>query len=65
MLTNKLVAKETNGSEDPKKRIITPLMGKISCTFIIPRAFTKGGIIDEPGQVIVEKVEDGLLIRKL
>lgn len=43
----------------------TWLAGSHSCTLIIPKDFAKEYGLDRPSHVIIEKLRDGLLIRKL
>jgi hypothetical protein len=49
-----------------KKEIIkTWLAGNCSCTLVIPKDFAKEYGLDKPSHVIIEKVPEGLLIKKL
>jgi len=54
-------------SENTKSKEIvrTWLTGKSSCTLVIPKEFAKDLGLDQPSHVVVEKLGDGLLIRKL
>jgi len=45
--------------------IRTWITGKSSCTLVIPKEFAKDLGLDQPSHVIVEKLGDGLLIKKL
>jgi len=53
---------EINGN---KQIVRTWLTGKSSCTLVIPKEFAKEYGLDEPSHVIVEKLDEGLLIKKL
>jgi hypothetical protein len=65
-MSSHIVTKDDKDRQRQKKEIIkTWLTGKCSCTLIIPRSLAKECDMDEPGHVIVEKVENGILIRKL
>lgn len=52
-------------SVDCKEITKTWLSGKRSCTLVIPKTLAKACGIDKPSHVIIEKQQDGLLIRKL
>ena len=54
----------TNLTEN-KEIVRIYLTGNCSATLVIPREFAKYYGLDKPSHVIIEKREDGLLIRKL
>lgn len=54
-----------NESVDCKEITKTWLSGNRSCTLVIPKTLAKACGIDKPSHVIIEKQQDGLLIRKL
>ncbi len=39
--------------------------GKSSCTIVIPKRFAEQLGLDKPSHVLIEKVLDGLLVKKL
>jgi len=39
--------------------------GKTSCTIVIPKRFAEQLGIDKPSHVLIERVQDGLLVKKL
>jgi len=39
--------------------------GKSSCTIVIPKRFAERLGLDKPSHVLIEKVSDGLLVKKL
>jgi len=39
--------------------------GKSSCTIVIPKRFAEQMGIDKPSHVLIERVADGLLVKKL
>ena len=43
----------------------TWLAGSHSCTLVIPKDFAKELGLDKPSHVIIEKTNEGLLIKKL
>ena len=53
---------ENNNS---KQIIRTWITGKSSCTLVIPKEFATEYGLDNPSHVIIEKREDGMLIKKL
>ncbi len=53
---------DTNVNKEITK---TWISGQNSCTLIIPRSVAKEYGLDSPSHVIVEKTEEGILIRKL
>ena len=59
----------TDNREKPdmtdKEIIRTWLAGHSSCTLVIPKEFAKQYGLDKPSHVIVEKKNEGILIRKL
>ena len=53
-------------SENNSKRIVrTWITGKCSCTLVIPKEFAREYGLDQPSHVVVEKQDEGLLIKKL
>jgi hypothetical protein len=50
---------------DQKEITRTWLAGQKSCTLIIPKDFAKEYGLDRPAHVVLEKKEDGILIKKL
>jgi antitoxin component of MazEF toxin-antitoxin module len=48
-----------------KEIIRTWLAGHSSCTLVIPKEFAKQYGLDKPSHVIIEKKNEGILIRKL
>ncbi len=65
-MSNDIVTKENKERQTTKKEIIkTWLTGNRSCTLIVPIELARACGMDEPCHVIVEKVEYGILIRKL
>jgi hypothetical protein len=43
----------------------TWLAGHCSCTLVIPKEFAKDYGLDKPSHVVLEKKNDGILIRRL
>jgi hypothetical protein len=39
--------------------------GKTSCAIVIPKRFAEQLGIDKPSHVLIERVQDGLLVKKL
>jgi len=65
-MASNIEIEERKGEQRTKKEIIkTWLTGKCSCTLIVPIELARACKMDKPGHVIVEKVENGILIRKL
>jgi hypothetical protein len=55
-----------NPIRNNKKEIIkTWLAGACSCTLVIPKEFAKDYGLDKPAHVLLEKKQEGILIRKL
>ena len=53
-------------SENNSKQIVrTWITGKSSCTLVIPKEFATEYGLDIPSHVVIEKVAEGLLIKKL
>jgi len=52
-------------NEESKEIIRTWLTGKSSCTLVIPREFAKDYGLDQPSHVVIQKVPEGILIKKL
>jgi len=50
---------------ESKEIIRTWITGKSSCTLVIPKEFAKELGLDQPSHVIISKINDGLLIKKL
>jgi len=59
------IKKEEKHSLDDKEIIRTWLSGNCSCTLVLPKDFAKEYGLDKPAHVIVQKTQDGLLIKKL
>jgi hypothetical protein len=51
--------------QEEKKIVTTWITGQLSCTLVIPKGFARDYGLDSTSHVIVEKQEEGLLIRKL
>jgi hypothetical protein len=52
--------------DNTRKEIIkTWLAGNCSCTLVIPKDFAKEYGLDKPSHVILEKKEEGILIKRL
>ena len=64
---NEIVTKDNKEKQTTtKKEIIkTWLTGNRSCTLIVPIELARACRMDEPCHVVVERLEDGILIRKL
>jgi hypothetical protein len=58
-----MMLESTNRKE--KEIVKTWIAGNCSCTLVIPKEFAKEYGLDKPAHVIVEKKQEGLLIRKL
>jgi len=43
----------------------TWMTGKTSCTIVIPKRFATELGLDKPSHVVIERVADGLLVKKL
>jgi len=43
----------------------TWITGKTSCTIVIPKRFATELGLDKPSHVLIERVQDGLLVKKL
>jgi len=52
-------------NNDSKQIIRTWITGKSSCTLVIPKDFAKEYGLDIPSHIIIEKRDDGMLIKKL
>ena len=53
-------------SENNSKQIVrTWITGKSSCTLVIPKEFAREYGLDQPSHVVIEKITEGLLIKKI
>lgn len=50
---------------ESKEIVRTWLTGSSSCTLVIPKDFAKEYGLDQPSHVVIEKLPEGLLIKKL
>jgi hypothetical protein len=65
-MTSKIVSPKDKDELTSQKKIVkTWLTGKCSCTLIIPLELARSCKMEQPGHVIVERLKDGLYIRKL
>jgi bifunctional DNA-binding transcriptional regulator/antitoxin component of YhaV-PrlF toxin-antitoxin module len=53
------------GNTENKEITKTWLTGNSSCTLVIPKGFAREYGLDKPTHIIIEKRQEGLLIRKL
>ena len=51
--------------QDNKEIIKTWLAGHCSCTLVIPKDFAREYGLDKPSHVVIEKMPEGILIKKL
>ena len=48
-----------------KQIVRTWITGKSSCTLVIPKEFAREYGLDNPSHVVIEKMRDGMFIKKL
>jgi len=53
---------ENNNS---KQIVRTWITGKSSCTLVIPKEFAREYGLDHPSHVVIVKIKEGLLIKKI
>ena len=57
---------KTKNTENIEKEITrTWLSGNSSCTLVLPKDFAREYGLDQPAHVIIQKTQEGLLIKKL
>ncbi|MDN5868776.1 MAG: hypothetical protein L0H55_15435 [Candidatus Nitrosocosmicus sp.] len=61
-MTSKLSDNKSNNKKDITK---TWLTGQSSCTLVIPKKFALEYGLDKPCHVLLEKVDEGILIKKM